>query len=342
MPSPSSLIVPAALAGLLLAGCGAAPHATTAKPLPSVSVAVAPAALVDHSAVEELPGTVRASRFATLQARVPGVIGRIAATPGTQVEAGAVLVELDARELGAKRDQAKALAAQAAADFDRAKLLYDKQATTKAEFDAAQARAEGSAAAASEAAIMFGYTTMTAPFAGVVVRKHAEIGDLLTPGRPVIDIEDQASLRLEVEVPESLAGTLALGTQLRAQVGAAGIDAEAAVAEITPAADPVSRSVLVKLTLPVGSKDLRSGQFGRVAIPTIGGRMLAVPAPAVVHRGQLDAVFVVTDGVAHLRLVRVGEHQGDLVLLRAGLSPGETVVTDGADALIDGQPVTVR
>jgi RND family efflux transporter MFP subunit len=221
-------------------------------------------------------------------------------------------------------------------------MLSEKQATTKAEYDASLARAASSAAAATEAEIMVGYTTMTAPFAGVVVRKYVEIGDLLAPGRPVIDLEDPSSLRLEVEVPESLAGSVVIGAKLRVQIGAAGFDAETPVVEVTPAADPVSRSVLVKLALPAGTRGLHSGQFGRAAIATAGGRMLAVPATAVFRRGQLDMVFVVQDGVARLRLVRLGGTEGERITLRAGIADGETVVTSGAGSLIDGQPVTVR
>lgn len=337
------MIRPFALATvLLLAGCGAPPAGPPASPPPSASITTASATLVEHGAVERLPGTVRPARSATLQARVPGVVGRIAATPGAAVAAGALLVEIDAQEIAAKRDQAAALAAQAAADFERISQLFEKQSVTKAEFDAAKARAAGSAAAAAEAAIMVGYTRMAAPFAGVVVRKHVEIGDLIAPGRPVLDLEDPASLRLEVEVPESLAGTVAMGARLPVEVTAAGLAAEGEVVEIIPAADPVSRSVLVKLALPAGATGLRSGQFGRAAIAVAGGRMLAVPAAAVVRRGQLDAVFVVADGVARMRLVRLGAADGERIGVRAGLAEGEVVAVDGAAALRDGQPVTVR
>ena len=325
---------------LVLSGCGSEPT-IKAPALPSVAVATATAAPVEHGSVELLPGTVRAARLATLQARVQGVVGSIAAIPGTHVEAGALLVELDALEIAAKRDQAKAVAAQAAADFDRLSQLFAKQSVTKAEFDAAKARADGTAAAAAEAGIMVGYPRMTAPFAGLVVRKHVEVGDLLVPGRPVIDLEDPTSLRLEVEVPESLAATVIMGTKLRVQVGSAGLDSEAVVSEVTPAADPVSRSVLVKLTLPTGVKGLRSGQFGRASIAVAGGSQLAVPASALVRRGQLDAVFIVQDGIARLRLVRPGGVIGEQVALRAGLIAGEIVVLEPGQ-LRDGQPVTVR
>lgn len=338
----TAMLSAATTAVLILAGCGSEPQANTAKPIPPASVSTVAATPQEHGSVEILPGTVKAASAATLMARVPGVVGRITANPGTAVAAGTVLVEIDALEIAAKRDQAKAVAAQAAADFERSKLLFEKQALTKAEFDAAQARAAGSAAAAAEAEIMVGYTRITAPFAGVVVRKHAEVGDLLSPGRPVIDLEDPASLRLEVELPESLAARVVVGTKLRVQIGSAALDQEAAVVEVTPAADPISRTVLVKLALPADAKGLRSGQFGRVTIPVAGGALLSVPATAIVQRGQLDAVFVVQDGKAIMRLVRLGGTDGARTAIRAGLKPGEMVVVDGAESLSDGQPVTAH
>lgn len=325
-----------------LAGCTSAPQASVAPAQPPAAISTAVATLVEQGSVEVLPGTVKAATAATLMARVPGVVGRIAATPGTMVVAGAVLVELDAQELAARRDQAQAIATQAAADVQRLTPLLERQSTSQAEYDAAKARAAGSAAAAAEAGIMVGYTRLTAPFAGVVVRKHVEIGDLLSPGRPVIELEDPTSLRLEVEVPETLAARVALGTSLRVQLVAAALDQPAAVVEVSPAFDPVSRSVLVKLALPPTATGLRSGQFGRVTIPVSGGAQLSVPSAAIVRRGQLDAVFVIADGVAHLRLVRLGGSTADRTAIRAGLGADEVVAVDGATTLRDGQRVTVR
>lgn len=325
-----------------LAGCGAPPTAAQAPVQPPLAATIVPAELVEHGAVELLPGTVRSAAAAAVMARVSGVVARIDATPGQRVAAGAVLVELDAQELAARRDQAKAVAAQSAADFERAKALLAREAVGKAEYDAAQARAAGTAAAAAEAAIVAGYATIRAPFAGVVVRKHAEVGDLLVPGRALIELEDPAAMRLEVEVPESLSARLALGARLRVSVPAAGFDQEVPVVEITPAADPVSRTVLAKLALPAEAAGLRSGQYGRVAVATAGGRLLTVPSAAVVRRGQLDAVFVADQGVARLRLVRTGGEDAGRTAIRAGLAAGESVVVEGAVQARDGQPLAVH
>jgi RND family efflux transporter MFP subunit len=320
-------LLPLALCTALLAAGEAAPVVAT------VAASERP-----HATIELLPGTVRAEQAAVLMARIQGVVERIAATPGARVEAGAVLAEIDARELAAARDQAKAQAALAAADFARARRLNEQGTASPAEFDAAQARAAASAAAAAQAEVMLSYTRITAPFAGVVVRRHAEVGDLLAPGRAVVELEDPATLRLAVEVPETLAARLAPGATFAVQVPAAAFAGEAPVVEVVPAADPVTRSVLVKLALPAGTAGLRSGQFGRVGVPVAEGRVLAVPAAAVVRRGQLDAVFVVADGVARLRLVRLGASLGDAVAVRAGLSAGELVAVDPAN-LRDGQAV---
>lgn len=318
---------------VLVAACalGAEPAAPT--------VTVAPAAVVDHAPVELLPGTVRADRSVVLMARVSGVVNKINAVPGTQVAAGTVLVELDAQELSARRDQAVAVAAQAAADLARAQQLVATQVVTRADFDAARARSTAAAASVVEADILVGYTKITAPFAGMVIRRHAETGDLLSPGRPVIALEDPATLRLEVSVPESLAGGIALGATFKVRIGEVAV--EAPVVEITPAADPVSRSVLIKAALPGDEPRLRSGQFGRLALPVAGRPLLVVPTAALVQRGQLDAVFVVTDGIAHLRLVRLGGPLEGNTAIRAGLVPGDRVVVSGGGGLVDGQAVNV-
>jgi len=114
------------------------------------------------------------------------------------------------------------------------------------------------------------------------------------------------------------------------------------VAELIPAADPASRSVIVKLDLPA-DLPLRSGMFGRARFPAGERKALVVPAAAVVERGQLSSLFVVgADGVARLRLVTLGERHGERVEVLSGLTPGERIVVEGGDGLADGSRVDVR
>jgi RND family efflux transporter MFP subunit len=195
--------------------------------------------------------------------------------------------------------------------------------------------------AAAEAETALGYTKIIAPFDGIVTRKLADVGDLAGPGKAILEMEDPSALRFEAGVPEAIIGDLKVGDKLPVRVSSITADVEGIVVEIAPAADAATRTYLVKLDLPPTTA-LRSGQFGRVIVPTGKSDAVWVPASAVVVRGQMETVFVAVDGHAQLRLVRTGKRTPNEVELLAGLSSGESVVTDGADQLHDGQRITTK
>jgi RND family efflux transporter MFP subunit len=142
-------------------------------------------------------------------------------------------------------------------------------------------------------------------------------------------------------VPEALIGNVKLGDKLVVRIAAVTNDITGTVAEMSPTADSNSRTYLVKLDLP-GATGLRSGQFGRVSVPIGEASAIRVPASAVVQRGQMELVFVVVSSHAQMRLVKTGTRVGDEVEVVSGLDSGEQVITEGASALTDGQPVTVK
>ena len=116
---------------------------------------------------------------------------------------------------------------------------------------------------------------------------------------------------------------------------------EGQVSEIAPVADAVSRTFQVKLDLPPG-KELRAGQFGRLAVPVAETKLLSVPRTSVLKRGQLEMVFVVRDDTATLRLVKTGKVLEERVEILSGLEEGEAVVVGDISSLKDRQPVTVQ
>ncbi|MCX7869096.1 MAG: efflux RND transporter periplasmic adaptor subunit, partial [Terrimicrobiaceae bacterium] len=181
------------------------------------------------------------------------------------------------------------------------------------------------------------YTIITAPFDGVVTRRHVQRGDLAVPGRALAEVENPGALRLEATVPETLAAGLEGGQKLVVRIEAAGALLEGTVAEIAPVSDPASRTVLVKLDLPP-HPGLRSGQFGRLRVPTPARAALRIPASAIIRRGSLEFVTVNDGGTARLRIVRTGRSDGGLVEILAGLDEGELVFSQGAEAPADGTP----
>jgi RND family efflux transporter MFP subunit len=257
------------------------------------------------------------------------------------VKAGDMLATIDAREVQARHEQACAVRQQAASDLKRATELMKQQVLSQAEFDNVQSRFRVAEAAVAEAETMLGYTKVTAPFDGVVTRKHADVGDLASPGKPLLEMEDSRTLRLEADVPEAVVGRLKLGDRLPVRIAALEAELEGVISEISPAADPGSRTFLVKLDLPQ-QPGLRAGQFGRVAMPVGETVALRVPAGAVVQRGQMEIVFVVANQRAQLRIVKTGKRVVNEVELVSGVNSGEQVVVDGAAGLMDGQPVILK
>lgn len=134
---------------------------------------------------------------------------------------------------------------------------------------------------------------------------------------------------LEADVPEALIGQVKMGAKFSVRIDAQPNGPEGVVSEIAPAADPNSRTFIVKLDSPA-APGLRAGQFGRAEIPVSETPVLRVPVSAVIRRGRMELIFVVTDQRAHLRLVKTGKRVGDEVELVSGVDPAEQVVVDGA------------
>ncbi len=343
MKSILQLTITLLAAGSLWTGCK--PHGekepVNATPRPAAQVKTATIAKEARLATEEVVGTVRSKQNAVIAAKVSGSLQRILVAPGQLVKAGDWLAQIDAREIQARLDQANAARELARKDVERlTKLLTDK-AITQQEFDAVDSRLHVAEATVKEVDSLLSYTRITAPFDGVITRKLADAGDLAVPGKPLFELEDPAVLRLEADVPEAAIGRLKLGLSLPVRIASVETNLTGVVCEIAPTADPNSRTFLIKLDLPVVA-GLRSGQFGRVEVPTAEISALRMPFSALVVRGQLEIVFVAAGQKAQMRLVKTGKHLGNAVEIVSGLEPGERIVVEGAAQLTDGQPLILQ
>jgi RND family efflux transporter MFP subunit len=138
-----------------------------------------------------------------------------------------------------------------------------------------------------------------------------------------------------------LAGHVLPDAKLTVRVDTQAAPITGTVAEISPTTDPASRTVRMKVDLPE-TAGLRSGQFGRLAVPVSEAAFLFVPPQALVRRGQLEILFVAADGNAQMRLVRTGKQAAEGIEILAGLAAGEAVVVEGAGNLRDGQPLQIQ
>lgn len=341
---PHSLFIEAAaiatLPFVLFTGCSKPQkQKSNANEPASVSVSVQNVEARPHVAAEDVTGTVRSRIHASIEAKVTGRIEKMLVAPGQRVKQGEALVQIEAREIQAKYDHARALLEQSEKDLIRYTQLLSNKVTTQAEFDRIQSSNRVAKAALAEAETNMGYLTITAPFDGVITRKPTDVGDLASPGKTLLEMEDLTLFRFEADVPEAIIEAVLPNASLPIRLG--NTELTGTVSEIAPAADAQSRTFLVKLDLPP-SPGLRTGQFGRVAVPVSQSSILRIPAAAVVQRGQMELVFVVNRDRAQLRLVKTGKHFGNEVEIVSGLTGGEPVATENVARLVDGQRVEVQ
>jgi len=316
-------------------------HAVAPAPLPVKEVRVVSAAAQPAPHQDELVGTVTAVESATIAAKVTGVISSLPVSVGSAVRQGQVLAKISAAEINAQLAQADTQLAQARRNLEREQRLLAKDAATREGVKNLEEAVRLAEAGQQQAQTMVGYTTLTAPISGLVAQKFANAGDLATPGAPLLSIENNNRLQVAVAVPEALLAQVKFGDTLALTIPAANFSGPGRVAEIAPAGDPTSRTATVKLA--VSAPGLRPGQFARVTLAGAStDNTISLPVSAVIAFGQMEKIFVVENGSAHLRLVRTGAHRDGQVEVLSGLTGSEQVVSEGADQLSDGQAVQVQ
>ncbi len=327
----------------LSAGCGGGQDEKTGRLAGApVAVSVATVERTVGSDHEEVMGTVVPRNRADIQSKVQGRVEEIHVTLGSIVAAGQILAQLDSRDLLARADQARAVSRQAAMELTRYDSLLSRKLVSQQEYDAIKARADVAGASLAEAEALLSYARIASPFAGKVTEKNIDIGDLAVPGKSLFVIEEDAAPRLEVNVPESRRGVIGLGDSLPIILDPGSMRVSGRVVEISPAANAVTRSFVVKLEIPRAG-GARGGQFGRLLLTSSTQGGLLIPTEALIKRGQLEIVFAVTaDHHAQVRLVRSGKLSENRIEILAGLREGEQVVTSGGDQLSDGDSLEIR
>ena len=336
-----------------LAGCSS--HEGSKGPQgPAVQVSAAKAEKMEMPSADAYVGNVRSRQAVMISTKMMGRVQSIAVEEGQAVKKGQLLVEVDAAEAQSAFLQSKAgtgaadvAVRNAERDYERFKTLYAEKAVTKhqleqVEMGLAAAKAQQAQAEANlgMSKTLLSYGRITAPDDGIITKKWMDAGNLAYPGAPILTLENPANLELSVQVPEEKARALAAGQSASVTIDALGRTFDAKISAVVSAADPVTRTATVKLDIPPNAGAL-PGQFASVRFQAFGQKALAVPSSALVERGQMDGVFVVSDGVARLRYVQAGIKAGGLVQVLSGLDEGESVIAPVPEGLADGASVSV-
>jgi RND family efflux transporter MFP subunit len=301
-------------------------------------------------AMTEAVGTIQAEQLAAVTSRVVGTIEELRVAAGQRVASGAILAVLDNRDLRHRAEQAQeavigaeVAVAQAQADYARDKPLADQRVITAYDFEHTQTTLKTAEAtwhrlqqAAREADVTLSYAVIRSPFAGVVVDRLANVGDLAAPGKPLFTLYEPQRLWLEANVPEDMLARVHIGEVLTLRIDARGQESSGRVVEIVPSSDPTTRTMVVRARLD-NPRDLVPGMFGRLLIPSTPERMLTVPATAVTRAGQLTLVEVVDQHRVERRTVQLGRAFGDGFEVLSGLAAGDRVVIRHASPSAGGK-----
>lgn len=242
-----------------------------------------------------------------------------------------------AQEIAAARQRVRQ--AEEALRLARASAVQADIAGRDVQASAAAARQAKAGQAAAQA--MLAYSVIRAPFSGVVTSRSVDRGDTASPGLPILTLQDDSVFRLEATAPQSDAGKLAVGKVVSLEIGPDKRRAVGRIAVVSPAGDPATRKVLVKVNIPKSASP-RSGQFGRMMLVSGAATGILVPEAALQEQDGITSVFVVGDGSrSEKRIIRTGRRTEAGVEVTTGLRAGDRLIVEAPDGLRDDVPVAV-
>ena len=307
----------------------------------------------------ELDGVIQPVKQSVISAQAGGRVASLLVKAGDKVKAGQILASIDDREAqtGVQRSQAQVAQAQAElrnaqANFDRTKDLQSKGFVSKAALDTADSQLKGAlagrdqaSAGAKQSALTQGFTKVTAPYDGWVLQTQAQAGDLAVPGNPLLTMYAPLPIRVVVQVPVSRADVAraagSVDVSIRDTTGVPQWVRPVSISKV-PTADAVSQTIEWRLELSAeAAKTLLPGQQVKIRFTGSQAERMVVPSSAILRRGELTAVYVVSGQSFVLKAVRLGaDHGAEGIEVVAGLSSGDRVALDPIKAGLSGaQPV---
>lgn len=298
-----------------------------------------------------IPGTLKANQQATLYAKVGGYLNKISVDKGDTVTAGQLLAELQVPELLADLARSRAEANVAATELARLEAAAAKSPDliTPLALDATRGRAEVARANQSRAETLLSFAKVTAPFAGIVTARFADVGAYIpaatassTPASAaLVTVTDFQIVRAAVAMPELEAAKVKVGQPVRVSVeGVTGNAFEAKVSRLAYVLDEATKTMLVEADLPNPGLAFRPGQYATIKVGVEKhSDVLLIPVETLVMEKTNAFAYLAIDGKAKKTPLKIGFNDGARVEVLSGLDPAAAVILVGKLALTDAQPV---
>lgn len=286
-------------------------------------------------------GTLTAEASATLRAEVPGQILEVHFRDGQPLEKGAKLFSIEATVLQAEVNEARANANRSESNLKRAQELFGKQLISGTDYDSARANYDVDVARLRSSQAKLSKTIIRAPFDGFAGLRRINIGDYATIGQELVDVVQLNPLRVEFSVPETLLPKVQPDLPVEITVDAYPDEVfTGTITAVAPKSDVQGHSLEIRASLPNDALKLRPGLFVRIGV-SLGTKLnaIVIPEQAIWPIGQDKTVYVVVDGKAEQRVVKIGDRQPGVVEIVSGLAAGDIIVTAGQMKIFDGAAV---
>ena len=331
----------AARIGLLGGAEAAATDPAGAEAMPPMPVDVDTARVRPVIDAVRVTGRIEAVQSIDLRSDESGRVTALLFREGQHVAAGTPLVRIDDALLRAQAERAEAERDLAQQQLARVERLRAENASAPADLERAQAAARSAEAALGVLRLQIERTTVRAPFAGVVGQRFVSLGDYVTPATPLLTLQTVDPQHIVIDVPERYAAQLNRGQTTEFTIAShPGRVFSAQVEFIDPVVHPDARTIMVKARAANGDGALRPGMFveARLATATRDGAIV-VPEDAVQPLRTTNVMWVVADGLAARREVRLGTRSQGFVEVLSGVSAGDLVVVGGLERMMDGMPL---
>ncbi|NIO03553.1 MAG: efflux RND transporter periplasmic adaptor subunit [Proteobacteria bacterium] len=330
------------LGSLVLFSCSSGVGETTSEEK-KIPVSVIPARQEVNRRLLNALGTVEPNRELKLSFKIGGRIRGLAFEEGQLIRKGELLAELDPTELLARKRKALENRRKAKRDLDRMEQLYRKAVVPLSSYQDAQSALVNSEAELKIVDENLDSSVLRAPFTGRMTQKLSEVGEVVAPGKTIAVLAEIDPVLVKAAVPDSLIQRVKTGQRAHIRVDSSPRERfEGVVTRLETSADPLSRTFTVEVRLGNPGEVLRPGLIARMEVMDDSkGFGIFIPLDAVLDFGSSPTVFIVRDGTAIRRTIRMGDVAGQEVEILEGLIPDELVVISGQEYLDDKQPVLI-
>lgn len=313
----------------------------------------------------QVTGQIESATSINVSTKVMGYITFMKVKVGDRVRKGQVLATINSDDIAAKKAQVNATIMEAEAalknakkDVDRFTVLQNQQSATDKELDdvtlqyqSVKAKVEMAKQMRNEVNTLFAYTSLTAPFSGIVTQKFADAGSIANPGMPLLTLEQEGTYQVSIAVPESNIAQIKLGDKANITISAINKNLRGTITQINQSSQFSGGQYIAKISInDVDKNGLYSGMYANVSIATPlaksnnnNGFNVLIPIASIEKKNQLNGIYTISNSnTALLRWIKLGKVYGNNVEVLSGLEAGESFIVNADGKLYNGAPVKIK